>query len=204
MRRLFAVAVAGMAAGAGLALLTVHLTEPDERRGPSVVDKGFAHDMVVHHQQAVLMAAYARQHTASDEVRALAGAIDAAQQREIGQMIGWLQSWDVPVRSDLPPMHWMGSDMSSQHHHGGTSSMPGSMPGMATTAELDEFVNLTGTRLDAQFLRLMTRHHEGGLPMAKYAVQRARLPYVRDAARLMIQDQQREIDQMQALMRARQ
>lgn len=168
----------------------------DKEIGPTAgtVDTGFARDMVVHHQQAVLMATYARQHAESDQVRALAGAIDAAQQREIGQMIGWLQSWGVPLQSDAPAMAWMGSGM-SQHHHGDASSMPG----MATPAELDDFVNLAGKRLDVEFLKLMTRHHEGGLPMAKYAASHAQLPYVRDAARLMIQDQQREIDQMRVL-----
>ena len=47
------------------------------------------------------------------------------------------------------------------------------MPGMASPAEMDRLVNLTGNRLDVQFLRLMTRHHEGGLPMAKDAARHA-------------------------------
>jgi uncharacterized protein (DUF305 family) len=142
------------------------------------------------------MATYAREHAESDAVRALARVIDAAQQREIGQMIGWLQSWDAPVQSDRPAMAWMGSGMPGHDHHHGDAS---AMPGMATPAELDELVNLTGKQLDVQFLTLMTRHHEGGLSMAKYAASHARLDYVRNAARLMIQDQQREIDQMRAL-----
>ena len=194
-----------IALAAGLALLALGVVavrsgDDEVGRSPGIVDKGFARDMVVHHQQAVLMATYAREHTESKEVRALAGVIDAAQQREIGQMIGWLQSWEVPLQSDAPAMAWMNSGMSQHKHHPGDAS---SMPGMATPAELDEFVNLTGRQLDVQFLKLMTRHHEGGLPMAKYAVRQARLDYVRDAARLMIQDQQREIDQMQVLIEAR-
>ena len=76
------------------------------------------------------------------------------------------------------------------------------MPGMASTAEMDRLVNLTGARLDVQFLRLMTRHHEGGLPMAKDAAINARTEYVRTTARTIIQDQQREIDQMQQLLQS--
>jgi uncharacterized protein (DUF305 family) len=195
-----------VAAVAGLALITAVAyvaTKSGDSGGdatPSAVDVGFAQDMMVHHQQAVLMAAYAREHAGSDEVRALAGAIDSAQQREIGQLTGWLQSWGKPLQSDRAPMAWM-TDEIPGHAHGDVGA--GSMPGMASPAEMDRLVNLTGKRLDVQFLGLMIRHHQGGLPMAKDAASHARTGYVRNAARTMIQDQQREIDQMQALLRAR-
>jgi uncharacterized protein (DUF305 family) len=194
------------AAAAGLVLLAVVayvVTKGRDSAGeatPSAVDVGFAQDMIVHHQQAVLMAAYTREHAGSDEVRALAGAIDSAQQREIGQMTGWLQSWGKPLESDRLPMSWMSEEMPG-HMHDDLGA--GSMPGMASPAEMDRLVNLTGKRLDVQFLRLMIRHHEGGLPMAKDAASHTRTGYVRNAARMMIQDQQREIDQMQALLQER-
>jgi len=168
-------------------------------RSPGAVEIGFAQDMVVHHQQAVLMAAYTREHAGSREVRSLAGSIDSAQQREIGQMVGWLQSWGRAVAPERPPMAWMdGHDMASMHRGPGSS-----MPGMATPAEMDALVNLQGKPLDVRFLQLMTRHHQGGLPMAKYAATHARVSYVRDTARSMILDQQREIDQMVTLLEAR-
>lgn len=181
-----------------------HRSQPQGKSvKPSAVDIGFAQDMMVHHQQAVLMAAYTREHAGSSEIRLLAATIDAAQQREIGQMVGWLQSWGKPTSSDRPPMSWMMTG--SMHHemrmgHGDVGAV---MPGMATQAEMDALVNLTGAELDARFLQLMTRHHRGGLPMAKYAVNHARMRFVRDTARSMILDQQREIDQMLTLMQAR-
>ena len=97
-------------------------------------------------------------------------------------------------------MSWMTDEMPGHMHH---DVEAGSMPGMASPVEMDRLVNLTGKRLDVQFLRLMTRHHEGGLPMAKDAAMHARTGYVRAAARAMILDQQREIDQMQLLLDAR-
>ncbi len=193
-------------AAAGIALLAAVIlvvTKADDSGAdvkPSEVDIGFAQDMIVHHQQAVLMAAYTREHAGSGEIRTLAGAIDSAQQREIGQMTGWLQSWGKPTASDRVPMSWMTDEMPGHMNHDVDA---GSMPGMASPAEMDRLVNLTGKRLDTQFLRLMTRHHEGGLPMAKDAATHARAGYVRSAARTMILDQQREIDQMQVLLQAR-
>lgn len=189
------VAVAALIGGAFLANRIV--SKPDAAVGPSAVDIGFAQDMIVHHQQAVLMAAYTQQHAESDDVRSLAAAINSSQQREIGQLVGWLQSWGEQEQSDRPPMSWMMPGMSHNMAEDGHDA--GSMPGMATPAEMDNLVNLSGRPLDLEFLRLMTRHHQGGLPMAKYAASRARLPYVRGVARTMIQDQQREIDLMQTL-----
>ena len=39
----------------------------------------------------------------------------------------------------------------------------GSMPGMATEDELAALRRLDGTAFDVEFLRLMIRHHQGGL-----------------------------------------
>jgi uncharacterized protein (DUF305 family) len=200
VRRIAIAAATGLALIAVVAYVVTNSGDGDEDVAPSAVDVGFAQDMIVHHQQAVLMAAYAREHAGSDEVRALAGAIDSAQQREIGQMAGWLQSWGEPPESDRLPMSWMAEEVPGHLHD---ELGAGSMPGMASPAEMDRLVNLTGKRLDVQFLRLMTRHHQGGLPMAKDAALHARADYVRTAARTMIQDQQREIDLMQTLLRAR-
>lgn len=188
-----AAALALTAVVAGVVLAVTDDGDTGARGVPTAVDVGFAQDMLVHHQQAVVMAAYAREFGASEQVRAMAAAIDAAQQREIGQLTGWLQSWGEPIQSERLPMHWMAGDGAG--HHGD----PGSMPGMASPEEMDQLVNLTGRRLDTLFLKLMTRHHEGGLPMAEDAARRAGTSYVRDAARTMLIDQRREIDQMRLL-----
>ena len=200
VRRFVLAAAAAIVVVAAVVLVFTKADNDGADRTPSEVDIGFAQDMIVHHQQAVLMAAYTREHAGSGEIRALAGVIDAAQQREIGQMTGWLQSWGKPTASDRVPMSWMTDEMPGHTNHHADA---GSMPGMASPAEMDRLVNLTGKPLDIQFLRLMTRHHEGGLPMAKDAATRARTAYVRAAARTMILEQQREIDQMQMLLQAR-
>ena len=201
MRRTALAVAAALALTAVVAGVILAVTDEHDSAAlgtPTSVDIGFAQDMIVHHQQAVVMAAYAREHARSDDVRALAGTIDAAQQREIGQLTGWLQSWGEPVQSDRLPMAWMADDHGAGHGH-----HDGSMPGMASPADLDRLVNLTGERLERHFLTLMTRHHEGGLPMAKEAARRAGTSYVRAAARAMVSEQQREIDLMRMMLNGR-
>jgi uncharacterized protein (DUF305 family) len=79
----------------------------------------------------------------------------------------------------------------------------GLMPGMATPAQMDQLERLTGKALDVDFLQLMLRHHQGGLPMAQYAAAHATQPHVRLLAEKMAETQSREIVQMEQLLRER-
>jgi uncharacterized protein (DUF305 family) len=56
------------------------------------------------------------------------------------------------------------------------------MPGMATEEELAGLRSLSGTAFDVEFLRLMIRHHQGGLDMAVYAAEHADVDAVRRLA----------------------
>lgn len=192
------------AAVIGLLLLASALAAVLQHRdGRSVtgdsIDAGFARDMSFHHSQAVQMGSYALGHAPTDEVRALASSIAVDQQIEIGQMLGWLQAWGLPRMSTQPAMSWM-SDNQGEHHHGGGAN---AMPGMASPAEMDALVNLTGRRLEIRFLQLMIRHHHGGLPMALDAAEHASLTYVRELAEQMLTAQREEIDRMRQLLSER-
>ena len=74
------------------------------------------------------------------------------------------------------------------------------MPGMATPAEINQLESLHGTALDIDFLQLMIRHHQGGMPMAQYAAEHAEA-YVRDLAQAMVKAQSSEIIPMEQLLR---
>ncbi|MDT4937864.1 MAG: hypothetical protein QOG80_1535 [Pseudonocardiales bacterium] len=156
------------------------------------VDAGFAQDMTVHHKQAVTMAAYARDYTDSATIKLLAYDIEDQQTFQVGQMQGWLDNWGVPA-ANSSPMTWMAG-------HGHLAS-GGLMPGMATQAEIDHLRTLHGTVLDIDFLQLMIRHHQGGVPMAQYAAAHATEPYVRDLAQSIVVAQSSEIVQMEQLLR---
>jgi uncharacterized protein (DUF305 family) len=162
---------------------------------PGSVDAGFAQDMTVHHIQAVTMAGYERDNTRDPQLRVLAFDIETSQQFQVGQMSGWLDSWGLS-RNNPHPMLWMGAEH-AEH------VVNGLMPGMATPDQMTELANARGKALDVLFLQLMIRHHQGGLPMAQYAVQHASEPYVRTLAGQVISAQTSEIVQMEQLLRQR-
>jgi uncharacterized protein (DUF305 family) len=184
-------AVALLGAGAALTVVTGVGTD----RPPAVdsVDAGFARDMATHHRQAVLMAQRDRDDGADPAVRLMAFDIETGQQSQVGQMLGWLESWDQTPQTDIDPMSWMDHAVE-----------PGQlMPGMATTAELARLKSLSGKPLDVYFLQLMIRHHKGGLEMAQYGAAHASEPYVRDLAGKIVTAQQNEVVTMEQMLRER-
>jgi uncharacterized protein (DUF305 family) len=159
------------------------------------VDAGFARDMSTHHTQAIEMANYARDYTSDPSIKILARDIETQQYFQLGEMQGWLDNWNLSRTSTLPVMSWMNGH--------GQLAADGLMPGMATPPEMSKLETLTGKTLDIDFLQLMLRHHQGGLPMAQYAAAHATQPYVRLLASKMVEAQSREIIQMEQLLRER-
>lgn len=157
------------------------------------VDAGFAQDMTVHHIQAVTMAGYVRDNTSSAQMKVLAFDIESSQQFQVGQMSGWLDAWGLS-RNDPRPMNWMGAEHAAH-------VVDGLMPGMATPDQMNRLTSLHGKELDIFFLQLMIHHHQGGLPMAQYAVEHAAEPYVRTLAGQVVSAQSAEIVQMEQLLR---
>jgi uncharacterized protein (DUF305 family) len=163
--------------------------------GASSVDVGFARDMSTHHTQAVTMAGYERDNTSDAELRILAYDIETSQQFQLGEMQGWLDAWELDRESGQRPMAWMSGSMHMQMSAGGL------MPGMATPAQMNRLQSLHGKALDVLFLQLMIRHHQGGVPMAKYAIDHAQTSYVRDLAQAIYNAQTAEIVEMEQLLR---
>jgi uncharacterized protein (DUF305 family) len=186
-------ALALLATGAALAVITG--LGGSSSPADDSVDAGFARDMSTHHQQAVQMAQMVRDHSTDPAVRLLGYDIETQQIGEVGQMRGWLDSWGLSAQSTDAPMGWMGG---TGHQHSGTL-----MPGMATPAEMAKLRSLSGKALDVYFLQLMIRHHQGGLPMAQYAVEHAGKDYVRTLAQKMVTAQTAEVVSMEQMLRER-
>jgi uncharacterized protein (DUF305 family) len=155
-----------------------------------------------HHLQGVEMANLAPGRSQDPVILSLAFDISATQTNQVGRMQGWLSLWGLPNTSGRPPMEWMGG-----HDHSmdgmDMSSPDALMPGMATEQELDQLRSLSGTAFDVQFLRLMIRHHQGGLKMAQYAEQNGQVAAVRTLARSIAEAQTAEVHTMAQLLTER-
>jgi len=180
--------------------------------GPDSVDVGFAQDMSVHHEQAVRMASWERDHTTDPQLRQLAFDIETGQSRQIGYLQGWLGLWRASNQSPSGYMRWMPAEgpgmagMPGGHDSAGggpTGAVVAQMPGMASDQEIRELTTSTGPAMDTLFLRLMLRHHQGGGPMLSYAAQTAQEPEVRNLASQMLTSQTAESDYLRQLLAAR-
>ena len=109
----------------------------------SADDVRFMRDMIVHHGQAVQMAALVGDRTSHPAVVAAAGRIDASQADEIAFMRRWLAERGQDA-TDPHAMHG---------HH--------TMQGMATPDQLEALAAASGPAFDRLFLELMIAHHEG-------------------------------------------
>lgn len=165
---------------------------------PGPADVGFAQDMTTHHQQAVTMAELV-DGRAGPQVASLADVIKTNQLIEIGQLQGTLELWGEPRFPTAEPMAWM------EQHHGGhhAAHTSGRMPGMATQQQLNSLRRLSGKRLDLQFMRLMLRHHKGGVAMANYAAEHAQVDLIKNLAKRMAYDQSLEIERIGGLLHQR-
>lgn len=172
-------------------------------QGPGLVDIGFAQDMSLHHEQALLMARLALA-KGSPRVQQLAQGIVAQQLKEIGYLQGWLMLWHAPGVAPADDMRWMRDayarsarrDPSYEQYI--ASCVPGQgMPGMASPQELDVLAEAaSAAAFDTTFLALMVRHHQGAVVMATFASEHAALDPVRDLARAMAAEQQQELARM--------
>ena len=165
------------------------------------VDVGFAQDMSEHHQQAVQMAGWERDHTTDPALKQLAFDIETTQLQQIGRMQGWLGLWGAPAQVTGGHMAWMSAPSGHDHTAGGAGV--DAMPGMATSEQLRALRASSGEQLDVLFLQLMLRHHEGGVVMLRYAAEHAAVPEVRNLAAQMLSAQTSESEYLRQLLVAR-
>ncbi|WP_093802586.1 DUF305 domain-containing protein [Streptomyces sp. Wb2n-11] len=150
----------------------------------NAADVAFAKGMIPHHRQAVEMADLAQSRAQSAEVEKLAAEIEKAQDPEIRTLSGWLTAWGEEVPGE-------GRDAG----HGGHS-----MSGMMTPEEMDELEKASGTAFDTAFLKMMIKHHEGAVEMAKTERSDGAYKPARDMAGDIVTSQSAEIARMNELL----
>lgn len=173
----------------------------------SADDVKFMQDMILHHAQAVEMAALVAQRTNTQAVRDIAGRIDASQADEIEFMQGWLRE-----RGEAAPQPGQDHAMAGMDHsaHAG-HAMPdhtahAGMPGMATAAQMAALAAAQGPAFDQLFLQRMIAHHEGAVKMVADLFARSGSAYDPVLFRFatdVTNEQQAEINRMAALLRER-
>ncbi|HEX6285093.1 MAG TPA: DUF305 domain-containing protein, partial [Pyrinomonadaceae bacterium] len=110
----------------------------------TVADAQFMQHMIIHHAQAVEMAALIEAHTENKEIRSLGARISKSQDDEIKFMKRWLAARGQPISAASTSAHQMhGSDTS--HHEM-------LMPGMLTAKQMDALKNAKGEEFDRLFL----------------------------------------------------
>ncbi|SIR82103.1 DUF305 domain-containing protein [Williamsia sterculiae] len=220
-------AIALLLIGVGVGLLvqsSLSDRDGDDRPAADSAAVGFAQDMVRHHQQGVEMATIELYNGSDPAVRNTAYDILTQQTNQVGQMQSWLSRWGYPADNPGTPMAWMKGDHdmhgmsmpgmsmpatsqstmpSGSMSSGGAETPP--MPGMAVTSEMDKLRALRGQPLDLYFMQLMLRHHQGGLPMMRYAADKAHVSegYVRDLAQQMVSVQQNEVQTLTQMIAER-
>jgi uncharacterized protein (DUF305 family) len=193
--------VAAAAVVAGGVTVAVAVTDGSDSSSAvpstSSADAGFARDMATHHQQAVEMSYIVRDRTKDEEIRRLAYDIAQTQANQRGMLLGWLDLWELPKVPEDAPMAWMGMGDMPPGKDGAL------MPGMATNTELKGLGKLNGRAAEVRYLQLMTRHHQGGVHMAKGCVERCEVGAELRLARGMVESQESEIELMAELLKAR-
>ncbi len=145
-------------------------------------DIDFMQGMIVHHQQAVEMAALVDGRTNNEAIQTIAERIAASQQDEISFMIEWLAGYGQPASM---------AGMGHMDHVG--------MAGMASAEDMAELRDARGVNFDRKFLQLMIAHHNGALTMVRdlFSIQgTATDPVLFDFTSEVRSDQQAEIDRM--------
>jgi len=173
----------------------------------SADDVKFMQDMILHHAQAVEMAALVTQRTNTRAVRDIAGRIDASQADEIEFMQGWLRERGETVREPGRGHAMSGMDHSSRAGHAMTDhAAHAGMPGMATAEQMAALRAAEGPAFDQLFLERMIAHHEGAVKMVADLFARPGSAYDPALFRFatdVTNEQQAEINRMAGLLRER-
>nr|WP_294847577.1 DUF305 domain-containing protein [uncultured Sphingomonas sp.] len=117
-------------------------------------DVDFMQGMIHHHNQAVEMAALAKDRTTNKDLLTMAGRISASQEDEMKFMRDWLSARGVSAA--MPAMN---------HDHGAMNHGAIAMKGMASPQQMAALAAAKGAAFDQLFIQLMIAHHAGAVDM---------------------------------------
>lgn len=127
----------------------------------SNVDVGFLQDMIVHHEQALVIARAYMDNNPGGDAYPYASEVVLFQGSQLTRMEKWLADAGFDRGApDRQGMTWMGmgTDLAA-------------MPGMQPPERIAELSSSTGPTADRLFFDIMSDHHLGGAGMADYAAE---------------------------------
>nr|WP_293773231.1 DUF305 domain-containing protein [Sporichthya sp.] len=145
-------------------------------------DVDFAVELSQHHGQALRMTELAATRARAAEITTLATQIARAYAPQTDTVAGWIQAW-AAAGAELPA-HEIGSGETA--------------PGMLPDAALNRLDRLNGRAFDREFLRLMARHHRGGLDLVKRQLADGINPEARALAAQLQTTQTQQLAQLSA------
>lgn len=148
-------------------------------------DVRFATDMVPHHAEAIEMVTLTDGRPLDPEVQALAEQVRATQAPEVETMVDWLTAWDAEVPETS--LDHANADHGDDGHGGGEG-------------ELAELAAASDEEFQQRWLELMVEHHTAAIEMAEAEQDAGTFDDAVALAGAIIAVQQREIEQMQALL----
>ena len=156
-------------------------------------DVDFATHMIQQHAQALLMADLTDGRDLPVALVAVVEQIRMTQGVEIETMVDWLNAWNQPIPETV-------RDHANAHAHGdGEAGMDSDLPGMVSAEEMERLEAAAGEEFEQMWLELMIEHHEGAIEMATTEKSAGEYPDATDLAKSIIEAQQAEIEEMEAL-----
>lgn len=136
---------------------TLPLTTRASMPAISPKDVEFMQGMIMHHAQAVEMAAMIESRTNNEGIRLLGAKISQSQTDEMKFMRQWLESRGMAISLSA----------ATGHDSHGSAVKVHIMPGMLSPEQMEALRNAKGPEFDRLFLTGMIQHHNGALAMVK-------------------------------------
>jgi uncharacterized protein (DUF305 family) len=189
-----AMAASPMAGMEGMMMGTPAAGEQDMAGAKIEFDQLYIDMMVPHHQSIIALAQAAQDRLTDERLVAIAENIISSQQAEIEELQGYREQWygsRTAMPMDGSMMEMMGM------------MMPGmeDMQAMAAMMDADALVAAfcAGEDADLTFIDLTIPHHQMAIMASEAALEQATHEEIREIAERVIQDQQREIDELTAI-----
>ena len=155
----------------------------DEAAGFNEADVTFLQDMVPHHEQAIEMAEMVEGRTERPQLVEMAGNVISSQTAEIEEIDALLEEAGEDDGNDRGGMDMGGMDM-----------------GMSQK-DMDALMKAEGEGFDKMFSEMMIEHHGAAIEMAKEVLDAGENPAVADMAQGIIDEQQKEIDDLKSWLK---